>query len=410
MPRLSIGVPSVPFFLVLAAASGCVEDPMPAEQEVSGYAIATTQFLPDGRITALTFIDDPADPAELDLDAAIEIGGSAAIFGRDGTAAFSVGGSESPVLTRYEVTADGQLIESEDRLSFANTGITSGFKRAGLVPFISDQKAYWLDDVTLQGVVWNPTAMTIDGSISLESAVREGTVFELNERAILRDDGLLFVGADHRTDDDGELGIAVVLVIDTTTDQLVKVLEDERCGNAEHLVMDSSGTLYAGTGALGAVLYALDRPAGYPAPCLLRILPGTTTFDAGFHLAIPDLIGGRAGGRLVAGPAGRAYLLAFHDEMIDFELTETTEIWEPWEATAWQWWEIELGSDAPATKVEGAPIASAAGHVLQAGGRDFITHVNFDDLSTTLLVPAADGSLQPGLHAPGLPYGLVKIR
>jgi hypothetical protein len=252
--------------------------------------------------------------------------------------------------------------------------------------------------------------MSITGSFSLAAAARDGFVLELGERAVLRDDGLLFIGADHRTADDGERGVAVVLVIDTATDELVDVLEDDRCGNMEHLVLDASGTLYGGTGAIGAVLHALDRPAGYPAPCLLRVLPGERVFDPDFHVTLPSLVGGRSAGRLVAGKNGQAFVLALDEERLGFEIGPDTDLWAPWQATAWQWWRIELGSDAPGALLDGAPVASAAGHVLQAGGVDFIAHVSFEEGATTLLVADEDGNLDAGLHVTGLPYGLVRIR
>lgn len=395
-----------PLLLYAACDDGATSEPPHASPQ---YAIATTQFLPDGRITLLTLVDDPTAAGELDTAQAIELGGSAALFGRDGRSIFAVGGSDSAVLTRYEIAADGALVEGP-RLSFANTGISSAFKRPGLVPFISDTKAYWLDDSTEQVVVWNPETMTIDRTFSLASAVREGTVFELNERAVLRDDGLLFVGVDHRTADDGEIGLAVVLVIDTATDAIVEVLEDDRCGNMEHLVLDATGAIYAGSGAIAAVLHALDRPAGYPAPCILRIAPGARAFDPGFHVTIPSLVGGRSGGRLVAGQNGQAFVLALDEERLDFVIGPDTDMWAPWEATAWQWWRIELGSALPGVLVDGAPIASAAGHVLQAGGQDFAAHVSFEEGATTLLVPDENGNLDAGLHMVGVPYGLVKVR
>ncbi|MGH7338701.1 MAG: hypothetical protein ACREI7_14055 [Myxococcota bacterium] len=60
--------------------------------------------------------------------------------------------------------------------------------------------------------------------------------------------------------------------------------------------------------------------------------------------------------------------------------------------------------------VDDAPAASATGHVLRAGGVDFIAHVSFEDGATTLLVADDDGGLDAGLHVSGLPYGLVRLR
>lgn len=383
-------------------------DAMPVEQGPL-YAIAATQFLPDGTTTLIALVEDPGAPATLDASRALEVGGAAAIFGTSGQDILAVGSSESPVLTRYEITPGRGFVEG-DQLSLANAGVSSAFKRQGLVPFISETKAYWLDDVTQQVIVWNPDAMTIDGSFSLEAAAREGLVFELGERAVVRDDGLLFVGARYRTANEGEAGRAVALIIDTASDELVEVLEDPRCGDTIHVVADQSGTLYFASGAVAAVLYALQRPADYPAPCMLRILPGERRFDPDFQINIPDLVEGRSAGRLVAGKDGHAYVLALHEEYLDAELGETTEIWEPWDASAWRWWRFELDSAVSATPVDSAPLASAAGGVLRAGGQDYITHLRSEDGITTLLVAGEDGSLTAGLETPGLPYGLLQVR
>lgn len=398
--------------LGLLAACGDDEGSAPDAGPVDDgplYAIATTQFLPDGLLSLVALVEDPGAPGTLEVEQALEIGGAASIYGIDGSQAFVVGSSEAPVLTRYEVTAGRELVLGE-RLSMANLGVSSAFKREGLVPFLSETKAYWLDDATQQAVVWNPQTMVIEGTFSLAAAAREGYILELGERAVLRDDGLLFVGARHRTDTDGEAGTAIALVIDTAADELVEVIEDTRCGDTVHIVADAAGTLYFGSGAVGAVLYALQRPAEYPAPCVLRILPGEQRFDPDFHLEIPSLVGDRSAGRLVAGANGSAYVLALHEEDLDFELGPDTEIWAPWDATAWRWWRLALDASADAALVDDAPLASAAGHVLHADGQDYITNVQTTDGTTTLLVDDGSESLRAGLQSPGLPYGLLRVR
>lgn len=371
------------------------------------YALATTQFLPDGRVSLVGTVADPGAEDTFDDDTALEIGGSAAIFGSDGRSVFALGVGESPIITRYEVGDDGKLIEG-DEVSLANAGVASAFKRPGLVPFISETKAYWLDDVTLQGVIWNPKEMSYDGTFSIAEVERDGLTFELGERAVVRD-GLLYIGGRYR---DGELdpGVGVALIIDTTTDTLVEVLEDERCGDTTHIVEHASGDLYFGTGTLGAVQYALGRPADYPAPCLLRIPAGEQAFDADFHVALPDLVEGRPVGRLVAGVDGHAYLLALEAEELEEPLSEDTDLYAPYDATAWRWWTFELGGSGAASLVDGTDITSASGQVLHAGGRDYIVQFSFESGRTTLLAASEGGGLEKGLDLPGYPYGLVRLR
>jgi hypothetical protein len=370
------------------------------------YALATTLFSPEGATTLLTLVDDPSVPATLDTSRAIEIGGAAALFGSDGQSVFAVGSSDGAVITRFEVGADGALTEGP-RMSLAAAGIDSAFRRPGLVPFVSPTKAYWFDETSLQAVIWDPSAMAITGSISLAAAARDGWLLELGEQVVIRD-GLAFLGAIYRGGDDLESGQAAVLVVDTATDQLVDVARDDRCGDAHHIVTAADGALYVASGALAANMHALQRPAGYPAPCLLRILPGQRGFDPAFHVALPDLVGGRSAGRLVLGPNGTAFVLALHTDLLSAPLGPETPLFDPWDATTWRWWRVALGAATPGTLDEGVPAASAAGQVLRAGGRDHLTQLDLEAGATTLLV-ATETGLVPGLVVPGYPYGLVRI-
>ena len=190
-----------------------------------GHALSTTLFQPDGSASSLLgLIDDPGVAAEFDTTRAIEIGGAAALFGDGGRNVFALGSSDSPTVTRYERLVGGALVE-RGALSLAPYGITSAFKRPELVPMLSETKAYWIDDVSAQVVVWNPTEMTVTGSFPLAAAEREGLLLEVGE-AVLRD-GALFVSANYRTPDDGEAGEAVAIVIDTAGDSVTDVLTDD---------------------------------------------------------------------------------------------------------------------------------------------------------------------------------------
>jgi hypothetical protein len=371
------------------------------------YVISTTIFQPDGQTSLIALVDDPAAAAELNTERAIEIGGSAALFGVDGRSVFALGSSDAPVVTRYELSSNGELSERA-RMSLEGMGISSAFKRPELVPFVSDTKAYWLDDTSAQAVVWNPQDMTLGGAFSLAAAQREGHVLELGE-AVLRA-GLLFVSAQHRTTDDGEAGRAMALVIDTERDALLELVSDERCGGTMEIAVAGDGTLYFASDAFSASLHALGRPESYPAPCILRIPPGEQRFDPDFYIALPELVEGRHAGRLVMGQGGQAFVLALHEELLDDPLGPETDLFVPWESSAWRWWRVELGQNSTGTRVEEAPVGSAASRVLRAGGHEFISHANIDAGTTTLLVPQADGSLQPGLEMTGYPYGLIELR
>jgi hypothetical protein len=147
--------PRRPLKLVLlsALAGGCSGSDASEAALASGrYAIVTTLFQADGQTSLLGVIDDPALPGDFDTARAAEIGGAAALFGRDGRSLFAIGSSDSASVTRYVLSDDG-VLEPRGALSFSPYGIGSAFKRPELVPFVSDTKAYWIDDTSQQVVL-----------------------------------------------------------------------------------------------------------------------------------------------------------------------------------------------------------------------------------------------------------------
>jgi hypothetical protein len=370
------------------------------------HALSTTVFQPDGQTSLVGLVDDPAQAGVFDATTALEIGGSAALFGDDGRNVFSLGSSDSATVTRYELGDSGQLIE-RGSLSLQPFGIMSAFKRPELVPMISPTKAYWVDDVSAQVVVWNPEAMTVGGTISLSAAVRQGWVLELGQ-AVLRD-GFLFISANYRDDADGEAGEAVAIVIDTASDAVVQVATDTRCGGTLDIARGQAGELFFASNTLAASFYALGRFPNYPAPCVLRVAPGAQTFDPDYYVSMLDLTGGLAAGQLVIGRGGRAFLLALHPELLDEPIGPDTELFAPYEAGAWRWWSVDLGN-TPAVLVEDSPARSASNRVLSAGGLEYIANLDPDTGSTTLMVPESDGRLSQGLEVTGYPYGLIQLR
>lgn len=379
-------------------------DDEPGTLGPGSYAVATTQFSPEGETTLVGLVADPSEPQELDLSRTLEFGGAAALFGPDGRNVFALGTSDSPTLTRYELV-DGAL-EERASVSLADYGISSGFKRPDLVPFVSSDKAYWLDDTSSQVVVWNPESMTVSGSFPLAGADRDGLLLELGE-AVARD-GLVFVSASYYDDAETTQPGAVLLVIDANKDELVDVLTYDDCGGSKSLALADDGTLYAATDPFIASLHALD--AAFPAPCVLRVLPRARELDADFAISMLDLTDGRVAGGLVRGSDGSAYALALDEDLLEAPIGPDTDIYAPYEASAWSWWHFQLGSDAPGEQVVDVPPASAATRVLSAGEEDFISSTSFETGQTTLLVPREDGSLDAGLSMQGYPYGLIRLR
>lgn len=397
--------------VVMLAASACAEgadgsengaDPRPNLGK-GDYALATTVFGADDTATGyVALTDDPAKPGKFSTESALEIGGSVSLFAVRGQSMFGLGSSESPTVIRYEVDDEG-FVEETGRMSLANEGISSSFLRSELVPIVSDDKAYWISEPV---VIWNPSDMSVTGTITMPESDREGFMFEVGE-AVVRD-GLVYVTASYRAiDDDFEGGEAVVLIIDPERDAFSKVLTDKRCPNTDHIVEAEGGDLYVSSGVIAATFHH-EQMAGYPAPCMLRIRSGEQAFDPDFKIDFGDITEGRDAGHVVQGLDGQAYVLALHTDLLDGDLDQD-DIWAPYEASAWRWWSFELGKGEPGKLVESVAPGSAAARVLKAGGRDYVAVVNFEEGVSTLLAPTNDGDLKPGLQTPGIPFGLIKL-
>lgn len=372
------------------------------DPEQALFAAPVTQFLPDSSTSGLLTLDDPALPGLVTLDEAIELAGTAAIFGSERAGYLVVGNSDGPTLTRYDLGAGNTLIPGPS-LSIGGFGLTSGFRRPGLVPILSNDKAYFLDDSSLQGIVWNPADMTVTSSFSLEEAepVAERSL-EFGENAVLRGE-LLYVPANYRTGDDGEAGTALVVIIDTRTDRLLKVVEDDRCGNTLHAVLHDDGSIYVATGTIGASFHAIGFPENYPEPCLLRIPPGETEFDPEFHRSLVELAGGRPAGRLIRGRGGYFYVSVLLEEELEQPIGSTDNIFAEWEATAWRLFRFRLDGDEPATPMGELPLSGGGGRVLFADGIEYVQQVQDNGARTTLYVPQDDGTFSKGVELPGIP-------
>src|SRR5690606_6081695 len=142
---------------------------------------------------------------------------------------FAVGLDEAPTVTKYEVTADERFVERET-IDFSGHGLTYMWRDPGLVPFLSPDKAYVLDNRELQVVVWNPAAMVITGSFSLaEVEDPDYPLTRFEQDPTFRGDELLVL-VTHSTEDDEGAPYASLLTIDTVNDRVTSVVREERCG------------------------------------------------------------------------------------------------------------------------------------------------------------------------------------
>ncbi|TKD11804.1 hypothetical protein [Polyangium fumosum] len=367
------------------------------------YALTTQVFGANGgdNTSYILVTDKLGGDATLTLDNGVEIAGRALGVGpEDGGAVFIVGDA-GPIVTRYDLQADGTL-RAGTTMSFQGKGIATIGEYHGQFQFVSETKAYFFDGATAQVIVWNPKDMTITGDIKLNELVIADTTLTFTAAPLrLGDDVITF--AAYRKGPEVPSRSAVV-VVNGKTDQAT-VVTDDRCGYVRDGIEGPDGKIYLATEAYGSAVHRLNEANAAP-PCMLRFDPTTKTFDAAFHVELNTLFGGQTAGSLIRGPGNEAFLRVL-DESV-FPIMPDTHPRVLASASAWKWATVTLG-DTPTAEVLDAAPNNGSVIPLQFGDRSFVSLFQGQD-STKLLELGAKGPGEIALSTPGLVFSGLKTR
>jgi len=217
----------------------------------------------------------PELPAQVELADMLETpsGQNAATYG----GYIYVWDAESGVYTRYAVD-DARRLSEAGSVSFVNEGGTGNI----MTGFVSTTRAYSMTRDNMQIIVWNPTDMTVTGSIDTSAALDpDYPSFDYGEPVVFGDYvawPILWYD-----DDNADYKPAVdIILASATNDEPAMAISDRRCGGGWSLFTDDEGDLYAlGNAYFG---YAHFDPARQPKDCLLRVRAGSTEFDPDFYV------------------------------------------------------------------------------------------------------------------------------
>ncbi|ATB50978.1 MxcI protein [Corallococcus macrosporus] len=386
--------------LALSLLGGC--DDSGDDSTGSLYAITTQDLNADPAVSYVVVTRDAERSAELSLDGAIPVTGRALGVGVRKSGHVYVVSDDSPTVTRYSLTEAGGL-EQTGTVSFASLGVMSLGEYQANFQFVSDTKAYFFDGITAQVVIWNPTAMSVTGSIPLGELEIEGTEMAFSG-SVLSHDGQLIVPVGWRP----AVGVGItqqagVVSVDTATDTAT-IATDPRCGYTHDPVLGPDGKVYLATEAYGA---AVRRTQGdeVPEPCLLRFDPRTRTFDADFYRPLSALAGGGTAGSLVPGPSGTAYLRVLDEGVAP--VLEGTHPRGVASGAGWQWWQLDLSTLA-ATHATQFPATSGSSFLFHTESQTLYTEFGAGSATTTLHVLGDHG--RSTLTTRGLSFSLVQLR
>jgi hypothetical protein len=402
-------------FWVAAAALGCGDEarvigPEPSAGNDPGtsveplYAIASTSFGTEGETSYVALVPSLSASTSIDYGQVLEVPGGASLFGRSGDRFFGLGKGEEPTITRFDVGADGVPVEA-GTLSLLTYGISNTWFDPGLVPILSETKAYVIDSSQMQVIIWDPSTMIVTGSFPLEGVALPDhrTLFEPDPT--LRD-GQLLVAALHNQDD-VTAPVSTLFVLDLAADRLERVVRDERCGGLWDSVLDSQGDLYLATGVWDAAQNRTLGDAVSGKPCLVRVKAGQTEFDPDYFVEMSELAAGQAAGALVAGVGDQAFIKVLDETGLG--AIDAKSFDEVWSGAHWQWWRVELGGAAAAEATVSLPLSAAASGMLSVDGKAFVRNTTADFGETTLL-DMSGTEPRPELTLRGFPYGIVRVR
>jgi hypothetical protein len=294
--------------------------------------------------------------------------------------------SNGPVLVRYDVGSDNQLVEGAE-LSFAGVGMTSLL--GSHVYVVNETQGYVYDPAGPRIVVWNPSTMTLTGQqIDLSVLARDGWVPNLSL-------GLVNLGAVRRgsqllvplswQDQDGNSRFASgALLLDTETNTVVAVSEDERCGETFTNLAAPNGDVYFFPPAWSSTAHYFIE--GHQPTCILRVRAGENGFDASYALDLSALgTGSAAAGAIPDGENG--FLFASVDPALwEGRSSDLAAFWRMWH------YDFETGTSR---EVSSLPVWTGHAHYVNLAGEFVFVYWEETGTGNRTTFYRADGDSDP---------------
>ena len=289
-----------------------------------------------------------------------------------------------PVIVRYDVGANDRL-EKTAELSVMGAGVTEVFSWHTYV--LSATKAYVFDQASSRVIVWNPQTMKLTGDIiDVSDADRDGWVSNLvfeQSGPIARGDELV-IPLGWMDQDFNSRHASGALILDTKTDEVVAVLEDERCGESYAGVEGPGGDIYffpPDWSALPHFVADIHQPT-----CVLRIAAGANEFDPNFTLDLSALgTGSAASGAVPDGETG-FFFTALDEALWDDGAGADGEIW--------RFYHYDFETEE-SRAVESLKLWATNGYYVNVGGTRYLPREDTTDEGPRTTMYRIDGGSDP---------------
>lgn len=358
-------------------------EPTPATEEATPLyltaALVSTGGIDETRLVLTSTFDAST---VIDVNAGLSVVGPVVPVVHGGSVFLTEG--NAPVLSRYDVDENDQLVQRAE-LSFAGVGVAE--VPSWYVYIVSDTKGYVYDAAGSRLVAWDPSTMRLTGAeIDLSSTEREGFVPNLMLEFFgpRRRGAQLIVPLSWFDQDFNYRHASGFVIIDTDTDQLVTVEEDERCGEAYGSVETPNGDLYFFPSADSSAQHFLAD--GFQPTCLLRLPSDAIEFDAGEPWDLSALGSGSAASGVV--PDGGT---GFFFSTVDDALWQARE--NDGEAY-WRMWHYDFATQA-SRPVEALPVWAGTTYYVNVGGTPYLPHWTTGDGGDRTTLYRLNGSTEP---------------
>lgn len=363
-----------------------------------------TQLVPmgDQATSYLSQSDSLEGGKQVGLDGAPQVIGRALGAGEPGSGVLFVGSGSSPEITRYELQSDNSL-KRINSVNLQSKGVAGIGEYASQIQVVSSTKAYYFDSRTAQVVVWNPTTLAVTSSIDLKELNVADALLTFTSTLPIEQGSQLVMPVGWRSSNNQKVvKQAAVIVVDTANDS-ARILKDERCGYVRDAAKGADGRIYLATEAWASAVHRVN-PANAPEPCLLRLQPDLSAFDASYYQSLNTLAGGAAG-TLVQTRSGKAYLRVLDEATANVNAMSVPRALAS--QPVWGWAEITLGDSPTVTRVPGAELGAGSLIVLDMKERRFAAEVansgtKLRDLTTEAGAVAATTT--------GLTFSAVQLR
>jgi hypothetical protein len=341
----------------------------------------------------------------IDHSRAVELGTGGWIFGLGGTPYVYAAPFDEPTITRWEVSGTGTF-RMDRKISFANVGLKTAYA-AAYSGFLSNRKAYFVDGANRQIVIWDPTEMSILGTIAIPVSEQGALQPMIGDNLVVRSDRV-FAEVSWADPKSGWIDYgqnAQLFAIDPATDKIVESSMVAGCGQLSASGVARSGAAYFSPWDYrAAVRSVFGAPRGV-APCAARIVPPAGSFDQAWQVKLDELVGGRPAGDLRLVSDDTAVIHVFHQELAN----PTAADWKDSRFKAhYLWWRWKIGAKT-AELIPGQTPATEGALFFGIDGRQFLPS-NASDFSTTTLIEFdAQANMKEGLTMPGIFHGVVRI-